>query len=71
MLLKYHLEEPGLREQAAVVHKADVDDDRFHTPEAAGLDVVIRGLGMVIEDDRELFQTTDRIYMASMPGSSG
>jgi hypothetical protein len=61
-LVKYRLEEEALRELAAVVHEADVDDDRFHTPEAAGLDAVIRGLGLVIEDDRALFVVTDRIY---------
>jgi hypothetical protein len=45
-----------------VVHEADLDDDRFHTPEAAGLDAIIRGLGMVITDDLEVFAVTDRIY---------
>src|ERR1041385_2307214 len=54
-LHKYNLSDPALREIGAVVHEADVDDDRFHTLEAAGLDTVIRGLGMVIEDDEELF----------------
>jgi hypothetical protein len=62
VLHKYALTDPALREIAAVVHEADVDDDRFHTPEAAGLDTVIRGLGMVIEDDLDLFRITDRIY---------
>ena len=62
VLLKYHLDDPVLRELAAVVHEADVDDDKFHTPEAPGLDAVIRGLGLVIEDDLALFQVTDRLY---------
>ena len=62
VLLKHGLDDPALRELAAVVHEADVDDDRFHTPEAAGLDAVIRGLGLVIEDDLELFRVTDRVY---------
>jgi hypothetical protein len=62
VLLKYQLDDPALRELASVVHEADVDDDRFHTPEAAGLDAVIRGLGLVIEDDLELFRVTDRVY---------
>jgi hypothetical protein len=61
-LLHYHLEEPALRELAAVIHEADVDDDKFHTPEAAGLDAVIRGLGMVIEDDLELLRISERVY---------
>lgn len=61
-LLKYELTEPALREMAAVVHEADVDDDRFQTPEARGLDAVIRGLGLVITEDLELFLVTDRIF---------
>jgi hypothetical protein len=62
VLLKYRLDDPALRELAAVVHEADVDDDKFHTLEAPGLDAVIRGLGLVIEDDLQLFQVTDRVY---------
>jgi hypothetical protein len=62
VLLKYRLADPALRELAAVVHEADVDDDKFHTPEASGLDAVIRGLGLVIEEDMELFRVTDRVY---------
>lgn len=62
LLVKYRLEDSYLRELAQVIHEADVDDDRFHTPEAAGLDAVIRGLGLVIEDDLQLFTITDRVY---------
>lgn len=62
LLLKYRLDDPALRELAEVVHEADIDDDRFHTPEASGLDAIIRGLGQVIEDDLELFVITDRVY---------
>ncbi|HEU5218174.1 MAG TPA: chromate resistance protein ChrB domain-containing protein [Gemmatimonadales bacterium] len=62
LLLKYRLDDPALRELAEVIHEADVDDDRFHTPEAAGLDAIIRGVGMLIEDDRELFAVTDRVF---------
>lgn len=62
LLLKYRLDDPALDEIAAMVHEADVDDDRFHTPEAAGLDAVVRGLGMVVPDDAALFTITHRIY---------
>jgi hypothetical protein len=62
IVLKYRLDDPALRALAAVVHEADVDDDQFHTPEAAGLDAVIRGLGLVIEDDQALFRVTNPIY---------
>jgi hypothetical protein len=62
VLLKYQVDDAALRELAAVIHEADVDDDQFLTPEAPGLDAVIRGLGMVIENDLELFRVTDRIF---------
>ena len=62
LLSKYDLSDPALRALAEVVHEADLDDDRFHTPEAAGLDAVIRGLGMVLPDDLRLFAVTDLIY---------
>lgn len=63
ILHKYDLlADPALKEMAAIVHEADLDDDKFATPEAAGLDVVVRGLGMVIADDHELLNLTDRIY---------
>ncbi len=62
ILHKYRLTDPALHEIAAMVHDADLDDDKFRSPEAPGLDAVIRGLGMVIEDDQELLALADRIY---------
>ena len=62
ILLKYGLQDPVLHEMAAMIHEADVDDDRFHTPEAPGLDALIRGLGMITPDDHELLAVTDRLY---------
>jgi hypothetical protein len=59
---KYRLTDPALDEIAGMVHDADLDDEKFRSPEAPGLDAVIRGLGMVIEDDHELLALTDRIY---------
>jgi hypothetical protein len=44
------------------VHDADLDDERFSSPEAPGLDAIIRGLGLVIRDDDELLGLTDRVY---------
>jgi hypothetical protein len=58
----YKLTDPVLREIAAIVHDADLDDEQFRSPEAPGVDAVVRGLGMVIEDDLELLKLTDRIY---------
>jgi hypothetical protein len=62
ILHKYQLTDPALHEIAAMVHDSDLDDEKFGSPEAPGLDAVIRGLGMVIEDDHELFALTDRVY---------
>lgn len=62
ILHKYRLTDPALQEIAAMVHDADLDDEKFRTPEGPGLDAVIRGLGMVIENDQELLALTDRVY---------
>jgi hypothetical protein len=62
ILLKYGLTDPALRDIAAMVHDADLDDDKFRSPEAAGLDAIIRGLGLVTPDDHELLGFTDRVY---------
>jgi hypothetical protein len=35
---------------AEAVHEADLEDDRFDAPEAAGLDAVLRGLSMTVDD---------------------
>ena len=62
ILHAYGLTDSALHEIAAMVHDADLDDEKFRSPEAPGLDAVIRGLGMVIQNDRELVALTDRIY---------
>lgn len=62
ILLKYHLDDPALHELAVIIHEADLNDDKYHTPEAAGVDAVIRGLGLVVENDPALFSITQRLY---------
>jgi hypothetical protein len=62
ILHKYQLTDPALDEIAAMVHDGDLGDEKFRSPEAPGLDAVIRGLGMVIENDQELLALTDQIY---------
>jgi hypothetical protein len=54
ILRRYHLDDPVLWKLAEVVHEADLDDERFDAPEARGLDVVLRGLSMVCDDQRVL-----------------
>jgi hypothetical protein len=53
-LRRYELDDPVLRDIARVVHEADLDDERYDAPEAAGLDVALRGLSMVVDDERLL-----------------
>jgi len=62
ILQAYDLDDPALREIAAMVHDADLDDEKFASPEGPGLDAIVRGLGIVIQDDYELLALTDRIY---------
>jgi hypothetical protein len=53
-LRRYQLDDPVLREIAKIVHEADLDDERYDTPEAPGLDAVLRGLSLVVDDERLL-----------------
>jgi len=50
MLRRFNLDDPVLWDVARIVHEADLADDRFDAPEAAGLDVICRGLSMVLAD---------------------
>jgi hypothetical protein len=52
ILRRHDLTDPVLWRVAAIVHEADIDDERYDAPEAAGLDVVLRGLSMIHEDAR-------------------
>lgn len=62
ILHRYQLTDPALQEIGAMVHDADLDDEKFSSPEAPGLDAIVRGLGLVIRDDHELLRFTDRIF---------
>lgn len=50
-LRRYELEDPVLWSIGRIVHEADLEDERYDAPEAAGLDVLIRGLSMTRSDD--------------------
>jgi hypothetical protein len=54
ILRRKGLDDPVLWRIAEIVHEADLDDERYHAPHAPGLDVVLRGLSMVFDDDRVL-----------------
>lgn len=50
-LKHYELDDPVLWDIARIVHEADIGDERYDAPEAPGLDVLMRGLSEVSEDD--------------------
>ncbi len=60
-LRRFELDDPVLWELAKSVHEADLGDERFDAPDAAGLDVVIRGLSLVHEDE-ELLRLAEPIF---------
>jgi hypothetical protein len=60
-LRRYELADPVLWEIAKVVHEADLADERYDEPEAAGLDVLLRGLSMV-RDDTELLRLAAPLF---------
>jgi hypothetical protein len=65
ILRRYDLTDPVLWRIAAIVHEADLDDERYDVPEAPGLDMALRGLAMTRGDDDILRITgpvLDRIY---------
>ncbi len=62
ILVVYELEDPALARLGRVVHEADLRDERFDAPEAAGLDAVVRGLGAIARDDDELLLLSGPIY---------
>ncbi|MFI7455669.1 chromate resistance protein ChrB domain-containing protein [Nonomuraea sp. NPDC049714] len=54
ILRRYELDDPVLWKLAEIVHEADIDDERFDAPEAPGVDVILRGLSMICDDERVL-----------------
>ena len=60
-LRHYELDDLVLWEIAKIVHVADLDDARYDAPEAVGLDVALRGLSLVVDDER-LLQLTEPLF---------
>jgi hypothetical protein len=61
VLRRYELADPVLWKLAEIVHEADLEDEQFDAPEAAGLDAVLRGLSMVCQDT-EVLQITGTVF---------
>jgi len=61
ILRRYDLDDPALWEIARIVHEADLGDERYDAPEGPGLDVICRGLSMVL-DDPEVLSVSGAIF---------
>lgn len=62
-LADHGIDDPALAEIGRIVHEADVADDLYDAPEAAGIDAVIRGLSMAESDDA-ILEVTGRMFDA-------
>jgi hypothetical protein len=56
-LSHYQLTDPALEGIARIVHEADLADERYDSPEAPGVDALLRGLALVRSDDEILALT--------------
>ncbi|HEX2381649.1 MAG TPA: chromate resistance protein ChrB domain-containing protein [Acidimicrobiales bacterium] len=54
ILHHFNLDDPVLWDLARLVHEADLADDRYDEPAAAGVDAICRGLTLVADDQRVL-----------------
>jgi len=61
ILRRYSLDDPVLWRIAAIVHEADLEDQRYDAPEAAGLDVVLRGLSLT-RSDHEILRLSGPVF---------
>jgi hypothetical protein len=61
-LRRYELDDEALRAIGRIVHEADLGDERFAAPEAPGLDVLVRGLSLVNDDDEQLLAATAPLF---------
>ncbi len=52
ILRRNEIADPVLWRLGQIVHQADVEDDLYHAPEAAGLDTIIRALGLNHDDEQ-------------------
>jgi hypothetical protein len=57
----YGLDDPALARLAELVHEADLGDERFDAPAAAGVELAVRALAHG-RSDLELLELTDALY---------
>jgi hypothetical protein len=73
MVRHYELTDPALARLGKIVHEADLEDDRYDAPEAAGLDSIVRGMGQLL-GDAALLDATGPMYdglLARLEGLRG
>ena len=62
-LAHYNLDtDPALEEIGHIVHEADLADEQYDAPTAAGLDVLIRGLTMTTGHDEATLAVTHALF---------
>ena len=54
--------DPALEEIGRIVHEADLADERYDAPVAAGLDVLIRGLTLTGNSDYDTLTITGKLF---------
>jgi hypothetical protein len=59
--------DPALEEIGRIVHEADLTDERYDAPTAAGLDVLVRGLTITDRLFDGLYEYTRRQLMTGRP----
>jgi hypothetical protein len=62
ILRRHDLTDPVLWRIAAIIHEADLDDERYDAPEAPGFDVALRGLSMICDDDDRILALTGPLF---------
>jgi hypothetical protein len=62
MLATFDLTDPALEEIGRIIHEADLADEEYDAPTAAGLDVLIRGLTLTSRSDHDTLTTTDKLF---------
>lgn len=54
--------DPALEELGRIIHEADLGDERYDAPAAAGLDILIRGLTLINPTDHDTLAVTDQLF---------
>jgi hypothetical protein len=65
IVARYRVQAPGIRLLAQIVHGADVAQDMYHRPEAAGLKAIAEGFRHLgLKDDHEILAKESVVYDA-------